>query len=289
MVGAGKCGKLNSKIEYAHFLYQSNSVNNYKMLKPILLFVLTSLLMCDKVDEPQNFKGLPENASEKVKKWAVVFDFDRYACYPSAAISPDGRKNEGLAPKGLRTGNCREIVQLENANTFCRTQSITRDNVTYEVIMYALYFEKDQYMPWSPFELKGSHRHDWEYASVWLQDGRLTHATYSAHSRDGESLPTSTLHFDSGMENHVKVVYHQDGVSTHCMRFAKENEKAQNELGKWITPKLVEWDLMSKEQQSLMSGSWGKAHPPFIDKNFYREIEKYVPPGYPLRAEWEAK
>lgn len=245
--------------------------------------------MCEQPAERQTFDGLPENATEKVKKWAVVFDFDKNACYPAAAISPEGETNGGLAPKGTRTENCRESKQLENANTFSRTQAITKDNITYEVIMYALYFEKDQYLAWTPFELKGSHRHDWEYASVWLKDGQPTHATYSSHGKDGETLPTSSLHFDMGKENHVKVAYHQDGFRTHCMRFAKENEKAQNEMGKWFTPNLVQWDLMSEKQQKLLSASWGKANPPFIDKNFYKEIEKYLPPRYPPRAEWEKK
>lgn len=235
----------------------------------------------------QTFQALPENVTEHVKYWAVIFDFKDNSCYPAPALSIDGRKNGGLKASGTRTGDCRDIDQLLNANTFCRTQVIIKDSITYEVMMYALYFEKDQYAPWTPIKLKGSHRHDWEYASVWLTNGKLTHATVSAHSKDGETKPISALYFDPGAENHVKVVYHQDHFSTHCMRFAKKGEKPKNELGKWLTPPLVQWRLMSQQQRKLLSEDWGSANPPFIDKNFYKEIEKYLPPAYPKRDEWE--
>lgn len=155
--------------------------------------------------------------------------------------------------------------------------------------MYSLYFQKDQYAYWTPIELKWSHRHDWEYASVWLTNGKLTHATYSAHGKDGKTKAISSLFFDVGKEDHVKIVYHKDDFSTHCMRFAKKAEKPQNELGKWMTPKLVEWGLMTLEQRKLLAEDWGSANPPIIDKNFYKEIGKYLPPGYPQKAEWEKK
>lgn len=256
-------------------------------MKSIYLVFILSVFLKTQTAIAQIFSGLPENASEKVKKWAVVFDFDDNSCYPAPALSSDGRKNGGLKLTGLKTGDCRESEQFLNANTFCRAKAITKNGNTYEVIMYSLYFEKDQYAAWTPTELKGSHRHDWEYASVWLTNGKLTHATYSAHGKDGETKPVSTLYFDRGMENHVKIVYHQDSFTTHCMRFAKKDEKAENQLKKWVTPKLVQWDLMSEQQRKLLSEDWGHPNPPTIDKNFYKEIGKYLPPNYPERAEWE--
>jgi hypothetical protein len=256
-------------------------------MKHFILFFLIALVTTVNTASSQSFQGLPEKVSAKVKYWAVVFDFEDDSCYPAPAISKEGKKNGGLKASGTRTGDCRGKEQFLNANTFCRTKSIVKDGVTYEVMMYALYFQKDQYAIWTPIELKGSHRHDWEYASVWLTNGNPTHATYSAHGKDGETKPINSLFFDAGMENHVKIVYHQDGFSTHCMRFAEKDEKPKNELGKWVTPKLVEWDLMTSQQRNLLAQDWGSANPPFIDKNFYKEIGKYLPVGYPKKAEWE--
>lgn len=254
-------------------------------IKATILFIfficITLGLKC------QSFDGLPEMASEKVKKWAVRFDFENNSCYPAAAISFDGKVNEGHKASGLKTGNCRNGEQLTNANTFCRTQSVIMGSDTFEIIMYALYFEKDQYFAWTPFELPGSHRHDWEYASVWLTNGKLTHATYSAHSRDGETKPVSDLYFDDNLKRHVKIVYHQKHFQTHCMRFARQDEKAKNELGEWITPKLVQWVMLTDRHKELLSGDWGKANPPILDKYFYNEIDKYLPQGYPVKSNWK--
>lgn len=258
------------------------------MVQKIFFLILTFLLGRN-ATYAQDFEALPENASEKVKKWAVVFDFENNSCYPAPALFKNGTKNGGLKATGTKTGDCRDKEQFLNANTFCRTKSVIKDSITYEVIMYALYFEKDQYFPWTPIELKGSHRHDWEYAAVWLTNGKPTHATYSAHGRDGKTKPISSLYFDPEKENHVKIVYHQDGIKTHCMRFAKKNEKPKNELGEWVTPNLVEWDLLTDQQRKLLSSDWGHARPPILNRSFYKEIEKYLPFGYPKKEEWEKK
>ena len=256
-------------------------------MKRSISILILFFSFCGQILQSQNFEGLAENATQKVKDWAIIFDFEDDSCYPAPAISIDGKKNAGLKPTGFQTCDCRDLDQFMNANTFCRAQSVTEDGVKYEVIMYSLYFEKDQYLFWTPFELKWSHRHDWEYAAVWLTNSKLTHATYSAHGSDGETKPISSLYFDKGLENHVKVVYYQKNIQTHCMRFAKNNEKPDNELGKWVTPKLVEWDLMTDEQQKILEQDWGKANPPIRDKHFYGEIEKYLPNGYPKRELWE--
>lgn len=156
--------------------------------------------------------------------------------------------------------------------------------------MYALYFQKDQAMPGVSW---GGHRHDWEHALVWLKDGVLTHASYSSHG-DVTTKAKEELSFDAGQLDHVKIVYHKDGVRTHCFRFAKENEPAENELGKWVTPTLVEWDQMhgtavSNEQlrAHFNSYDYGDANCSFNDKNFPNEIAKSPPSGYPAGDEWK--
>ncbi|MEM9000231.1 MAG: NPP1 family protein [Bacteroidota bacterium] len=276
-------------------------------MRPLKLFFFVSLSIGLNKTFAQEMKGLPENASEKVKKWAIQFDFDDDSCYPAPAISPYGKTNPGLKATGTRTGDCRDLEQLKNSNTYVRSHSVIKNGHTYEIIMYALYFEKDQYSPWTAVELKWSHRHDWEWACVWLKDGRLTHASYSAHGSDGETKPISSL-TDIVSNNHLRIVYHQHNVRTHAMRFAQTEEKIvgwtsdvvkkspiykeviespENDLKKWLTPKLVQWDRLTLKQRELLAQDWGSANPPFIAANFFDEIRNYKPESYPSVSEWK--
>lgn len=234
--------------------------------------------------------GLSKNASPEAEKWAVVFDFDTDGCYPAPAVAPDGTMNSGLQDTGSRTGGCRSKEQLEHANTYTRSQSITKDGVLYTVYMYALYFPKDQAASGSSIV---GHRNDWEYALVWLKAGVLTHASFSGHG-GVTTKPKEELHFDPGKENTVKAVYHRDGEGTHVFRPAKPNEKAENILDCWVTPTLVEWERMQSDQVSnedlrkkFNTYDFGNANCPVNDKNFPREIAKNPPLGYPGPDEWK--
>jgi hypothetical protein len=233
------------------------------------------------------FQGLPEAASEEAKRFAAVFDFDTDSCYPAPAVSKDGEMNAGLHASGGVTGQCRELDQFQNANTYSRTVSIDKGGSKYSVHMYALYFEKDQWAAGS------GHRHDWEYALVWTKGGALTHASFSAHG-GVTTKAREELYFDAGMGDRVKVVYHKDGGSTHCFRPAKKDEKPENELGRWVTPTLVEWDRMqsttvSNEQlrRQFNDYDYGDANCSFNDKNFPGQIAKNPPERYPGPDEWK--
>ena len=139
---------------------------------------------------------LPESIDGTAKELAVVFDFDMDSCYPSAAVSRAGKQNAGLRATGSITGECREIAQLTNSNTYYRRKCISKESVTYCVHMYALYFMKDQsrHIP----GVEQGHRHDWEFALLWTRNGALTHASYSAHG-DVFTKPTAELYFDPGV------------------------------------------------------------------------------------------
>jgi hypothetical protein len=241
--------------------------------------------------------ALPESSTEESRKWAVVFDFDTDSCYPSAAISPTGEINEGLSVTGWDPSfvdGCRAVSQLSNSNTYHRAASIRKDGALFVVRMYALYFLKDKDVPtWQPQGLLG-HRHDWEYALVWLTNGVLTHATVSTH-QGSETKAISDLHFDAGAPNSVRVVYHKNSVTTHCMRFAGENEQAENEAGRWITPTIVDWHSMTGNGVSnenlrslLNTHSFGEADCSVNDTNFPFRISQEVPDGYPSADEWKA-
>lgn len=184
-----------------------------------MLASILSLALRLPVSAQADFKGLPEAASDEAKKWAVVFDFDTDSCYPAPAVSSEGRMNGGLKDSGDITGECRDIEQFKNANTYCRTASLEIDGTKYAVYLYALYFEKDQAVSNTHF----GHRHDWEYALVWARNGELAHASFSSHGGLG-TIAKENLNFDADKPDHVKVVYHKDGIATHCFRPAKQNE-----------------------------------------------------------------
>jgi hypothetical protein len=220
-----------------------------------------------------DFVVIPE-----AQKIAVVFDFDTDSCYPSAAVSDQRVVNPGLSVNdwGITSG-CRQGGQLENAKTYYRKASLG----DYSVHMYALYFMKDKVA-----ETASGHRHDWEFALVWTTNGVITHASYSAH---GNVNTDSITNLDQDPDTHVKIVYHHDGGLTHAMRFAGENEQAENHLGRWLTPTLVEWDRMTEELHHIFNThDFGAANCSFNNHNFPEEIAKSPPPGYPSGAEWAA-
>lgn len=237
------------------------------------------------------FPKLSESAPETAKRWAVVFDFDGDGCYPSSAVSPAGKVNPGLATRGALNGNCHDAPQLDESNTYYRTVNVQKDGKTYAVHMYALYFAKDQVAP-GPFG--GGHTHDWEFALVWTRDGELTHSSTSAHGKV-QTLERAKLPFDPKRPDHVKVVYHKDGVATHAFRFAKPNEKPENHKNEWLTPTLVDWDTMKGDDKTpnaklrdiLNKHNFGGANCSVNDKNFPEEIAKNTPPGYPPGDEWK--
>jgi hypothetical protein len=244
----------------------------------------------------QALDKLPEAAGEEAKKWAVVFDFDTDSCYPSPAISPSGQLNQGISVTGIDTSfveGCRSAAQLSNSNTYHRVASIRKNGKLYVVRMYALYFMKDKDMPLHQAEGGGGHRHDWEFALVWLTDNVLTHASYSAHG-GVTTEPVGELHFDAEAPRSVKVVYHKNSVSTHAMRFAGANEPAENDLRKWIVPSIVDWRAMRSQslsnealRQRLNAHSFGAANCSVNDANFPLEISKAPPTGYPSAEEWK--
>ncbi|MBL4762339.1 MAG: NPP1 family protein, partial [Gammaproteobacteria bacterium] len=214
------------------------------------LIFCSTLLVIANAHAEKNFKGLHESIPEhhSVKKFAIRFDFDGDGCLPAPAVSRKGKKNEGLKTSGSQTGGCRETFQFDNANTYHRRLCIEKDKKNnYCVHMYALYFEKDQ-IALGPL----AHRHDWEYGLVWTKNGKLTHASYSAHG-DVETDSLDELKYKIEDKTHVKLVYHLDdgGFNSHAMRFAKAHERAENPKKKFVTPTLVDWYEMKGDGDYL--------------------------------------
>lgn len=241
--------------------------------------------------DAQAIDKLPEATDPQTTRFAVVFDFDTDSCYPSPVISPSGEVNSGLSATGFDTSfvdGCRAPAQLTNSNTYHRRVTITKNGVTYEVRMYALYFLKDKDMPFYQVEGAGGHRHDWEYALVWITNGHLTHASYSEHG-GVTTKAVSDLSFDGWCPECVKVVYHKNSISTHAMRFAGTNELPENDAGKWVTPPIVDWYRIPDDLRSKLNNyDFGHANCSICDSNFPYEVSKGPPTGYPSKDEWKA-
>lgn len=233
---------------------------------------------------------LPEASDAQMRRFAVFFDFDTDSCYPSPAISPTGGINGGMSVTQIDTSfvsGCREHRQLSNSNTYHRRAVVVKNGVTYSVRMYALYFMKDKSLPLNQTEGKLGHRHDWEFALIWTTNDKLTHAYVSQHS-SGDLKPIGGLHFDAWCPECVKVVYHKDGGSTHAMRFAGKNEKAENHTKYWVKPPIVDWWLMPAAFRSKLNTPrlFGEADCSVCDETFRRVISQDIPPGYGSKNDW---
>lgn len=234
---------------------------------------------------------LPEAADAQMRRFAVFFDFDKDSCYPSPAISfnklnpPTPVINGGHSVDYNSTSyadGCREPAQLKNSNTYHRRAFIVKNGVTYSVRMYALYFVKDKD---SPVNIAG-HRHDWEFALVWTTNDKLTHAYVSQH-RSGDLRPISKIHFDAWCPECVKVVYHKDGGTTHAMRFADKNEKAENHDKYWVKPPILDWWLMPAAiRTKLNTANFGQANCSVCNAKFPDAISEQIPPGYLSKDDW---
>ncbi|MFE0206709.1 NPP1 family protein [Streptomyces sp. NPDC058985] len=217
--------------------------------------------------------GLPAGADALEQTYQPAYDYDTDGCYPTPAIGADGTVNGGLKPTGALNGNCRDAADLDNTNGYARAKC----NNGWCAYMYGLYFEKDQALPGSSL---GGHRHDWEHVVVWVRDGAVqyvstsNHGSFSVHAR-------SAVRFDG---THPKIVYHKDGISTHCFRLATAgDEPPENHKGGWQYPALVGWNgYPAGVRDKLASHDFGSAHFGLKDGSFASHLAAAKPSGIPF-------
>jgi hypothetical protein len=168
---------------------------------------------------------LPANADGLEQTFQPAYDYDTDGCYSMPAIGPDGTVNGGLNPSGAVNGQCRDASDLDNTNGYARSKY----NNGWCAIMYALYFEKDQAVVGSGL---GGHRHDWEHVVVFVRNNQAEYVSTSNHG-------SFTVHTRSQIRfggTHPKLVYHKDGISTHCFRVVGANdEPPEDHEGTWQT------------------------------------------------------
>ncbi|MEW2391636.1 NPP1 family protein [Streptomyces venezuelae] len=218
-------------------------------------------------------QALPANADSTEQTFQPAYDYDGDGCYPTPAIGPDGTVNGGLKPSGAVNGQCRDASDLANTNGYARGKC----NNGWCAVMYGLYFEKDQAVAGSGL---GGHRHDWEHVVVWVKDGRAeyvatsAHGKFRIHSRD-------QIRWDG---THPKVVYHKDGIGTHCFRAATAgDEPPENHRGAWQFPALVGWNgYPAGLREKLSAHDFGSANFGLKDASFPSHLAAALPPGVPF-------
>lgn len=257
---------------------------SFSWLQSLISIVLLDLLLFLMMASPAkaaDFAKLDEAIpSAFIAKVAPVFDFDTDSCLPSAGISRSSEKNPGLKTSGSITGQCRSANFLDTSNTLHRQACTLANGSVYCGHFYALYFEKDQVSA----GLSAGHRHDWEHAAIWTKDNVITHGSVSAHG----SMSTRSVS-DLPMEGgHMKVVYHKDGGSTHAFRFAKQGEIAENPYRRFVIPTLTSWCNLTGDglsnaimRSKLNNFDYGSANVPVRENNFFVNLNRFKPAGYP--------
>ena len=254
-----------------------------KMLSVFLGVVLLVSFPLINIAQAEDFPKLDEAIpGDFVSTLAPVFDFEPDGCLPSAGISREGEQNEGLDTAGSITLDCYYYYFLDTSNTLHRHECISKNGSEYCGDFYALYFEKDDCDAIVP---GCGHRHDWEYAAVWTIDGNITHGSCSAHGVLG-TRALADLPIDEN--GHMKIVYHQDGMYTHALRFAAIGERAKNPYGRFVTPTLISWDNLigdgicnDEMREKLNSFDYGSATIPLKDSNFWFNLIRFKPSSYP--------
>ncbi|KAI1873960.1 uncharacterized protein JN550_003229 [Neoarthrinium moseri] len=222
-------------------------------------------------------RALPEKATADDKKWQPAMDFDTDSCYNTPAIDANGNMAPGLDHDntGL-SSDCHDLSDLQNNNVYSRA----RCNNGWCAYMYDYYFEKDvaiQYFPFDP-----GHRHDWEHIIVFVQNGVAKAVAASQHG-NYETKAANDVRWEG---NHPKMVYHKDGLSTHCFRFANaDDDKIENALGSWFYGALISYNGFPSTalRDKLMSWDFGDANVGIKDSSFANQLEnarKDFVPGF---------
>lgn len=214
--------------------------------------------------------GLPTAAPEADRKFQPAMDYDKDGCYPTPAIGPEGKINPGKNLGGDVNGECRDEVDLDDANVYSRSKC----NNGWCAYMYAFYFEKDQV---SLGPGSAGHKHDWEHVVVWVQNDTPVWVAVSQHGgyfwRHRDQIPWDGTH--------TKVVYHKDGGSTHAFRHAKSDngdEPPENHKGTWHLPKVIGWnDFPRGFRDKLVAADFKPASLALKDGTFEDNLAKAKP------------
>ncbi|KAL4905514.1 necrosis inducing protein-domain-containing protein [Aspergillus multicolor] len=247
-------------------------------------------------------------ASPGALKFQPIIDFDTDSCYQTAALSTDGRLNDGISvpirPEPQPTSWLREQDVLaavptdaagagaaiasnstdpssetraspnlrgcRNGDRLSHSQTYVRERCNHGwcAYLYGYYFEGD-------FGWLNSHTHDWEHIIVWTLNDNVFFVSWSAHSKY-TTHHQSTVRFDG---THPKFVYHLGGWGTHSFRKAEEaDERIENETGGWFKAPLVSLEKLSCDlNRKLLGHGWGSAQMDLRKDRFGKTLDDWMP------------
>jgi len=214
--------------------------------------------------------ALPQRATANDLRFQPSLDFDTDGCYNVPAIDGNGNIVQGLPHDfvGL-SSNCRDLSDLNNNNVYSRQRCNSNGWCIY---LYDYYFEKDVAIP-NFFDV--GHTHDWEHIAVWALNGSPMYVAASQHG-NYEVRHASSVRWDG---EHPKMVYHKDGASTHCFRFADESDdRIENHKGVWFRGALVSYNgFPAGVRDKLFAYNFDKATIAIKDGQFEGNINKAKP------------
>jgi hypothetical protein len=215
--------------------------------------------------------ALPQRATANDLRWQPSLDFDTDSCYNVPAIDAAGNIAQGLPHSwvGL-SSDCRDLSDLNNNNVYSRQ----RCNNGWCIYIYDYYFEKDVSIP---YFFDPGHTHDWEHVAVWVRDGAAQYVAASQHG-NYEVRPASSVRWDG---EHLKMVYHKDGASTHAFRFANaDDDRIENHKGVWFRGPLVSYNgFPAGIRDRLYAHDFGAATIALKDSTFASNINGARPSG----------
>jgi len=214
--------------------------------------------------------ALPQKATALDLRFQPSLDFDTDGCYNVPAISATGTIVQGLPHSwtGL-SSNCRDASDLDNNNVYSRQRCNTNGWCIY---LYDYYFEKDVAIP---NFLDPGHTHDWEHIAVWTLNSTPQFVAASQHG-NYEIRAAKDVRWDG---EHPKMVYHKDGVQTHCFRFADaSDDKIENHKGVWFRGALVSYNgFPAGVREKLFAYDFADATIAIKDETFVGNVGKAKP------------
>ncbi|MFS8200404.1 NPP1 family protein [Streptomyces sp. CWNU-52B] len=224
-------------------------------------------------------QGLPQNAGGVESSFSPAYDFDQDSCYPAAAITQLGVINPGLNFVGGATGGCREPDGLKRSQLYARSTC----NNGWCAVTYGTYFEKDVPSSGGSAITGAGHNHDWEHVITWINQStnQVEYVSVTAHG-SYHTTPRDQVSFEG---THPKVVYHQDGASTHALRLGNgSDEPVENASGAWFHPPLVDWNGFPSTElrDKLMNADFGHAQLDLRDASYASKLAAAKPSDVPL-------
>ncbi|KAK0713723.1 necrosis inducing protein-domain-containing protein [Lasiosphaeria miniovina] len=214
--------------------------------------------------------ALPQRATANDLRWQPSLDFDTDGCYNVPAIDASGNIVQGLPHQFVGTSSdCHDLSDLQNNNVYSRQ----RCNNGWCIYIYDYYFEKDVAVP---YFIDVGHTHDWEHVAVWVKDGQGAQYVGASQHGNYEVRAAANVRWDG---EHPKMVYHKDGASTHCFRFASAaDEPVENALGVWFRGPLVSYNGFPAGIRDLLyAHDFGSANIALKDSSFPAQITSAKP------------